>query len=77
MKIAPNSMKKIQIWFWKAVALVWDLRPRRHLPKYANYPIASCDINDFSANTYEYPPGFKILFEWDEKGKHWIVFSRK
>lgn len=65
-------MRKIQIIFWKAFAKVWDLRPRRHLPKYIDYPIASTEIKD----AYEYPEGIKVLFEWDEKGKHWIVYSR-
>ena len=65
-------MKKLKILFWKAVAIVWDLRPRIHLPKYADYPIARADI----ADDYTYPEGFKVLYEWDEKGHHWIVFSR-
>lgn len=65
-------MKKLKILFWKAVAIVWDLRPRMHLPKFYDYPIASHEISDH----YEYPEGVKILYEWDEKGKHWIVFSR-
>lgn len=66
-------IKKIQIKFWKVYGIFWDLRPRIHLPKYKDYPIASTDI----ADKYEYPIGYKVLFEWDEKGKHWIVFSRK
>lgn len=49
-----------------------DLRPRLHLPRYTDYPIASCDISE----NYYYPDGIKILFEWDEKGRHWIVFTR-
>ena len=65
-------MKKIKIWFWKIVGVVWDFRPRLHLPKYANFPIASTDISD----SYSYPENTKVLFEWDEKGKHWIVFTR-
>lgn len=65
-------MQKIKILFWKVLAIVWDVRPRLHLPKYSNYPIASTDIK----NKYEYPDGVKVLYEWDEKGKHWIVFSR-
>jgi hypothetical protein len=65
-------MEKIKIWLWKCLAIVWDYRPRLHLPRYIDYPIASCDI----ADKYEYPAGYKILFEWDEGGKHWIVFSR-
>ena len=63
---------KMKILFWKIIGKVWDLRPRLHLPKYSDYPIASCDI----AENYEYPDEIKVLFEWDEKGKHWIVFSR-
>ena len=43
-----------------------------HLPRYRDYPIASCDI----AEKYDYPEGIKVLFEWEEKGHHWIVFSR-
>ena len=65
-------MKKIKILFWKAVAIIWDLRPRVHLPKYADRPIASTDI----ADEYVYPKGVVVLYEWDEKGKHWIVVSR-
>lgn len=65
-------MIRLQILFWKIVGCVWDLRPRMHLPKFSDYPIGSCDIQD----KYEYPPNIKVLFEWDEKGKHWIVFTR-
>jgi hypothetical protein len=65
-------MGKIKILFWKAVGIFWDLRPRMHLPKYTDFPIASTEI----ANEYEYPTGIKVLYEWDEKGKHWIVFTR-
>lgn len=64
---------KIKIYFWRMVGIVWDLRPRIHLPKYSDYPIASTEI----ADEYTYPESMKVLFEWDEKGKHWIVFSRK
>ena len=64
--------KKLIILFWKVVAIIWDLRPRKHLPKYIDYPIASTNI----ADKYNYPEGYKILYEWDEKGRHWIVFSR-
>lgn len=67
-----KNMKKYKIMFWKAYAIFWDLRPRMHLPKFKDLPIANADI----AEKYEYPEGCKILFEWDEKGKHWIVFSR-
>ena len=65
-------MKKLKTAFWKAYACIWDLRPRMHLPRYRDYPIASCDI----AERYDYPEGIKVLFEWEEKGHHWIVFSR-
>ena len=65
-------MNKLIIFFWTTYAKVWDLRPRVHLPKYNDYPIAKCPI----AEKYDYPPGIKVLFEWDEKGHHWIVFSR-
>lgn len=68
-------MKKLVILFWKAVAIVYDARPRIHLPKYSDYPIASTDIID-GVERYEYPKDIKVLFEWDEKGKHWIVFTR-
>lgn len=65
-------MKKITILFWKTVGKIWDLRPRMHPPKYSDYPIASCNIME----EYDYPPHVKILYEWDEYGKHWIVFTR-
>ena len=65
-------MKKIKILFWKAVAIIWDLRPRVHLPKYADCPIASTDI----ADEYVYPKGVVVLYEWDEKSNQWIVVSR-
>jgi hypothetical protein len=65
-------MNKLKITFWKTIAFVWDVRPRLHLPKYRDYPIASTDI----AEEYIYPEGIKVLYEWNEKGKHWIVFSR-
>jgi hypothetical protein len=64
--------KQLTIWFWKVVSIVWDLRPRMHIPKYSNYPIASCEIRE----KYDYPEGDKVLYEWDEKGLHWIAFSR-
>ena len=67
-------IKQIQILFWKTYAKVLDLRPRIHLPRYSDYPIASTPINE--DNEYEYPKEVKVLFEWDEKGHHWIVFTR-
>ena len=68
-------MKKLQIIFWKTLGIVWDFRPRLHLPKYCDFPIASTDIVS-GMGEYTYPSGVRVLFEWDEKGKHWIVFSR-
>jgi len=68
-------MKKLIILFWKTYAKFWDLRPRIFLPKYHDYPIACTPIND--EGKYEYPKDIKILYEWDEKGHHWIAFSRK
>lgn len=65
-------MKKVIILFWKIYAKIWDLRPRIHLPKYSDYSIASTEIKD----SYEYPKGIKVLYEWDEKGRHWIAYSR-
>lgn len=64
--------KKIQIYFWKLVGIVYDKRPRLHLPRYSDYPIASCEMKD----EYDYPKGCIVLYEWDENGKHWIVFTR-
>ena len=58
--------------FWKAVAIVWDMRCRKLPVEYSTYPIASTEIKD----EYEYPEGVRVLYEWDEKGLHWIVFSR-
>lgn len=68
-------MKKLIILFWKTVGIVYDFRPRLHLPKYSDFPIASTDILN-GVEKYSYPDGIKILYEWDEKGKHWIVFTR-
>ena len=64
-------MRKLIILFWKCIAILWDLRLR--IPfKYKDYPIASTDI----ADEYSYPEGTKVLYEWDEKGRHWIIFTR-
>lgn len=68
-------MKRLIILFWKAVAIVWDLRPRKHLPKYSDYPIAWTNIVE-GQEKYSYPDGIRVLYEWEEKGRHWIVFSR-
>lgn len=65
-------MKSIKIIFWKTFAKIWDLRPRKLPTRFIDYPIASCEKSD----KYDYPYGVKILYEWDEKGRHWIVFSR-
>jgi len=63
---------KLEILFWKAIRIIWNTSPRMHLPKFKDYPIASTEIQD----EYTYPEGIKVLFEWDEKGEHWIVFTR-
>ena len=65
-------MNKICIGFWKLFAIVWDVRPRIYFPRYKDYPIATTDISD----EYTFPDGIKVLYEWDEKGYHWVVFSR-
>ena len=51
-------------------------RPRLHLPKYSDYPIASTPIIP-GRKKYDYPLGVKVLYEWEEKGHRWIVFKRK
>ena len=68
-----KTTKKIQKLFWKTIAIFWDCSPKLHLPKYRDYPIASCEIGD----EYKFPKGIKILYQWDEKGKHWIVFTKE
>ena len=68
-------IKRIKILFWKSYAILWDLRPRMHLPKFINYPIASTPIIE-GQRSYDYPEGIKVIFEWEEKGLHWIVFTR-
>lgn len=68
--------QKILILFWKIFAKIFDLRPRLHLPEYTDYPIASCDIKDKYDYSHFTNNGFIILYEWDEMGKHWIVFTR-
>lgn len=67
--------KKIQILFWKTYAKLWDLRPRKHRGEFSDYPIASTPIV-LGQKEYNYPEGVKVLFEWEEKGHHWIAFSR-
>lgn len=69
-------MNRILISFWKTVAIILDLRPRGHIPLFPNhpdYPIASTNISD----AYTYPADVRVLFEWDELGRHWIAFVRK
>lgn len=73
--VNANNMK-LYIFFWKLVGKIIDLRPRMHLPKYSDHPIASTDIIN-GKSEYDYPDGVKVLYEWEEKGKHWIVFKRK
>ena len=68
-------IKKAQILFWKTYAILWDLRPRKHLPKFVDRPIASTPLIE-GQKEYPYPEGVKVLFEWEEKGHKWIVFSR-
>lgn len=70
-----NILKKIRLTFWKNYAFLWDLRPRVHLPKYTDFPIASTPIVE-GQEEYSYPEGIKVIFEWEEKGHRWIVFSR-
>ena len=67
-----NNMERLKILFWKTISLFWNFEPRLHLPKYSNEPILSTEI----ADSYTYPENCLILYEWDEKGKHWMVFSR-
>ena len=69
-------MKKLVIMFWKVIGIVYDFRPRLHLPKYSDFPIASTEIKIDGKYDYSSLVGIKILYEWDEKGKHWIVFTR-
>lgn|GEM_PF-6622781 len=68
-------LKRIQILFWKSYAIIFDLRPRMHLPRFGDYPIASTPLIE-GQKEYPYPEGVKVLFEWEEKGHKWIVFSR-
>ena len=68
-------MERINILFWKTFAIFWDLRPRMHLPKYRDRPIASTPIV-VGQEDYLYPEGIKVLYEWEERGHRWIVFSR-
>ena len=70
-----NVLQKIQIMFWKNWAKLFDLRPTKHLPKWIYYPIISTPIK--KSGKYDYPQNIEILFEWNEKGRHWIVFSLK
>lgn len=74
----PHTQKKVkkfnlEIILWNIVGFFWNLRPTKHLPQYKDHAIASCKISD----KYDYPEGVEVLFEWDEKGRHWIVFTTK
>jgi len=71
-------MQKLKIWFWKTVAVLWDYRPSNLPNRYNDFPIAYRweDQSDWPFEEFEYPENVKILYEWREKGKHWIVFSR-
>lgn len=67
-------MKKLQILFWKIVAILYDLRPSNLPNKYSNRPIAWRWDN--GEEEISYPDHIKILFQWREKGKHWVVYTR-
>jgi hypothetical protein len=69
-------IKKLKIWFWKNFAKMWDLRPRLKPTKYSDYSIARTPIADSNDYSVFDNAGMKVLYEWDEKGRHWIVFSR-
>lgn len=69
-------MKKLKILFWVIFAKIWGLKPRKNLPKFTDYPIAYTPII-VGQKEYVYPDGIKVLYEWEEKGHKWIVFSRK
>ena len=62
--------------FWKVVGILIDIRPRKIPVEYFDRPIASTDII-LGKGEYDYPEGVVVLYEWDEKGKHWIIFIRK
>jgi len=68
-------MKKLKILFWRILAIVWDLRPSNLPKKYTDRPIAWRWEED-GVDEFEYPPHIKILYEWREKGRHWIIFTR-
>lgn len=68
-------IQKLKITFWKTYAIFWDLRPRKHLPRFSDYPIASTPIVP-GQDVYTYPDGVIVLFEWEERGHRWIVFTR-
>jgi len=67
-------MKRLQILFWRTVAIVYDLRPSNLPQKYTDYPIAWRWDN--GETEIYFPENIKVLHEWREKGKHWIAFSR-
>jgi len=67
--------QKLIISFWKLIAIIWDYRPSRLPHKYTDYPIAS-RWEDDGVEDFEYPEHIKILYEWREAGRHWIIFTR-
>jgi len=68
-------MKWLQILFWKTVAIIWDYRPSNLPNEYHDRPIAWRWDNE--KEDIEYPNHIKILYEWREKGRHWIAFTRE
>ena len=66
--------KKIIIFFWKTVARLLDLRPRKIPSDAIDLPIAYTE--DLSIDRLEYPEGIVVLYEWEEHGKKWIAFVR-
>jgi len=65
---------KIKLIFWKTFAVLWDYHPNRLPKKYNDHPIAW--RWDYGEEVFDYPPHSKILYEWREKGKHWIIYTR-
>lgn len=67
-------MRQIKVWFWKIIAIVYDYRPSKLPNRYTDRPIAWRWDN--GETDFDYPEHIKILYEWREKGKHWIIFTR-
>lgn len=67
-------VNKIKIIFWKLVALAYDYRPKNWPRKYTDRPFAWRWDND--EYDFTYPDHIKILHEWREAGKHWIIYTR-